>query len=140
MIAFSLVILALQGGCFGSSAPKTIPVQGKVSYKGQPVSQGTVTFHRVEAANDVLSRPAVGELKSDGTYALSTFTAGDGVMPGKYQVVVVSITSAPSPEEPNVREVWGIPRKYGDPAQSGLTAEVAADARGPLNLDFTLED
>lgn len=36
--------------------------------------------------------------------------------------------------------VWAIPKHYGNPAQSDLKASIPADASGPLEFDFTLQD
>ena len=139
---FGLAGLALMlvAGCSGASKPKTIKVQGKVMYKGQPVTQGDVSFLPVKPAQGYPSRPATGTLKPDGTYQLTSFEANDGAVPGEYQVSIVSKTGGPTPEEPDAQEEWHIPKKYGNPAESGLTATVSADASSPLELNFTLED
>ncbi len=79
-------------------------------------------------------------IQPDGTYRLATLRPDDGAVPGEYQVVIVSITSGPSPETPDAPEVWAIPKHYGNPAQSDLKASIPADASGPLQLDFALQD
>jgi hypothetical protein len=136
----ALPILALLLGCDEASRLTTIPVSGKVTYHGQPVSQGTVTFQPVKLSEGLPRRPAMGTLQSDGTYQLSSFQHNDGVIPGEYQVIVISITSGPTPEQPNVPEVWAIPKKYGNPVQTDLKATVPAEAKGTLQLDFALQD
>ena len=140
MLALSISALTLLAGCLGSSAPKTINVQGKVTYQDQPVTLGYVSFVPVEPAEGYPSRPASGTINPDGTYQLSSFGENDGAVPGKYQVAIVSKTGGPTPEEPDAPEEWAIPKKYGNPAESGLTATIPADARGPLELNLALED
>lgn len=135
--AFVLVILLNFFGC-DDNRPTTVAVEGKVTLDGQPVSEGTITFQPSEPAEGYPSRPAVGILAADGTYRLSTFEGEDGVVPGTYEVAVVSFSGGPSPEEPDATEVWNIPKRYGIPGQSGLTASVPADHRGPLTIDFDL--
>lgn len=117
-----------------------IPVYGKVTYHGQPIGQGTLTFRPVRPAGDYPLRPATGVLTADGTYRLSTFKQDDGAVPGDYQVAIVSMISGPSLERPDAPEVWAVPKKYGNPVQSGLKVTIAADAQGPQRVDFDLLD
>ena len=140
MLAVWLSALALFVGCPGSSAPETIKVQGKVTYQGQPVTTGYVSFVSVGPTEGLPSRPATGTINPDGTYELTTFGESDGAVPGEYQVAVVSVTGGPTPEEPDAPEQWAIPKRYGTPAESGLTATIPADATGVLEFNFTLED
>jgi len=132
--------LAAGWGCSASSSLNTIPVEGRVTYKGQPVTHGTVTFMPRDAAEGTPRRPATGAIQSDGTYRLGTLSPEDGAVPGEYQVVIVSITSGPSPEQPDAPEVWAVPKHYGNPVQSGLQASIPAEAKGPLKFDFDLQD
>jgi hypothetical protein len=135
-----LPLLAAGWGCSGSSSLPTIPVHGQVTYNGQPVTQGTVTFLPRETTDGAPRRPATGAIQPDGTYRLATLRPDDGAMPGEYQVVIVSITSGPSPEAPAAPEVWAIPKHYGNPLQTDLQATIPADGKGPLKFDFTLQD
>jgi hypothetical protein len=127
-------------GCSGSSGLPTIPVQGRVTYKGQPVTQGTVTFLPRTVTEGTAQRPATGVIQADGAYRLATVNPDDGAMPGDYQVVIVSITSGPSPETPDAAEVWAIPKHYGNPLQTDLQATIPNDSKGPLQFDFDLTD
>lgn len=127
-------------GCSGPSAPRTVAVHGKVTYRGQPVAQGTVSFQPVKAAEGYPLRPATGDIAPDGSYQLSTFAAGDGAVPGEYRVVIVSKTSEATLENPHAAEHWFIPEKYGNAEQSGLTAIVPADSAEDAPIDFDLTD
>ena len=140
MLALSISAVTLLVGCLGTSAPKTINVKGKVTYQDQPVTLGYVSFVPVEPAEGYPSRPASGTINADGTYQLSSFGENDGAVPGKYQVAIVSKTGGPTPEEPEAVEEWTIPKKYGSPGESGLTATIPADASGTLEFNFALED
>jgi hypothetical protein len=103
------------GGCGVSSGQMSplVPVKGKVTYKGQPVSKGTVRFEP-----DGYGRPATGRLQTDGSFALGTNKEGDGVVAGEHRV---SISGFDKPLASN-RAL----KKYGS-KNSGLTAEVDAD-------------
>src|SRR4051812_40782169 len=76
----SLVLAAIVlGACWGCGSgnvvpPSLIPVKGKVTYKGQPVTKGVVRFE----PDSGFGRMASGELKSDGTFELATLKPGDG--------------------------------------------------------------
>lgn len=140
ILAFCLTALLPAAGCSRpGSELDLVPVRGKVTFQGQPVAQGIVTFQPLEPAAGIPFRPASGAIDKDGAYQLSTFTSGDGVIRGEYLVIINTMTSGPTPEDPNLPEVWAAPKKYGDPIQSPLKASVPKDAPGPLELNFDLE-
>lgn len=137
-VSFSVAILA--AGCSGGgSKPATTKVHGKVTYKGQPVTEGTVNFQPAKPAAGSPVRPAVGMIQPDGTYELASFGGSDGAVPGDYTVTVRS-ASDQSVENPNAPLVWKTPQKYDDPAKSGLKATIPAGHSGSLELNFNLED
>lgn len=73
-----LVLPGCGGGDKGS-------VSGKVTYKGQAVTGGSLTF--IPAGTGNPGKPATGEVKSDGTYVLGTNSASDGAAIGTHKVV-----------------------------------------------------
>ena len=116
----ALAALVLAAGC-GDSGPKVVPVRGKVTYNGNPVTRGTVTF--TPAAGGA---PATGEIGSDGTFSMTTFRSGDGAVPGKHKVFIVAMAE-PTDQLPESRSPTPpptIPVKYTSPATSPLTADV----------------
>jgi hypothetical protein len=69
-------------------------VQGKVIYKGEPVKYGTVSF--VPDTTKGTDGPiAMGNIKSDGSYILSTSDAGDGAVVGHHKVSIVGLDPTP---------------------------------------------
>lgn len=138
IVGFGVCLTLIATGCGGSN-PKTIKVAGKVSYNGGPVTQGSITFQPTKTAEGALSRPARGDIGSDGTYELSTFETGDGAIPGDYLVLVVTATGGPTPEEPKAKETWATPERFGSPIESPLEATVPADHSGVLELNFDLD-
>src|SRR5262249_7863155 len=67
-LTLSAILSGLTGGCGpAESHPETVPVQGKVTYKGQPVPRGTITFQ------PDAGQPATGEIQPDGSYRLGTY-------------------------------------------------------------------
>jgi hypothetical protein len=141
----ALAVLAV-AGCGGPEADQTYPVSGRITSRGQPLAQGTVTF--VPEAGG--SRVATGEIQPDGSYTLTTIAPSDGALPGKYRVTITAEEVVPSkvkgavvaraalsPEEARRAPTRSlIPAKYGLPEASGLSAVVEARSN---TADFDLE-
>jgi hypothetical protein len=122
-------------GCGDSGLPKTVPVKGKVTYRGRPVTSGLVMLTPSGSGH-----AATGSLAADGSFELTTFVKNDGAVPGSYQVAVQVF-----PEEgaglPGA-EFGGkpppIPLKFGSATTSGLTAEIKDEK--DQTLDLVLKD
>lgn len=121
-------------------------VTGKVTYNGQPVEKGNISFMPVGGAES--ARGAGGEI-TDGYYSLSTLGDNDGAFPGKYKVAVVAMDVDLSPymkhggvpDQVNVSKAESkakrlVPAKYQLPDKSGLTAEVG-EKDEEINFDLT---
>ncbi len=130
---------AMLGGC---QKKGMAPVQGTVTYRGQPLPKALVVF--MPETPDVL--PASGMTDSDGRYELMTIVQGDGATIGKHRVTIEA--RAPAKDQPS--DMGGgppeqyletgaplIPEKYFQPDSSGLTAEVKPSDN---TLDFELTD
>ncbi len=84
------VFAAAVVGC-GSSGPKTVNVTGKVTVKGEPLTNCKIDFQPVDPA----CQAASGQIGADGTYTLYTGATGTpGAMVGKYKVVLRPDTSS----------------------------------------------
>lgn len=127
-----LLLVAL--GCSHSDNPKTYPVDGKVSFKGQPITSGMVLLTPTDSGH-----AATGNLEKDGSFRLTTFQKNDGAVAGKYQVAiqVFPTEGAGLPGAEFAGKTPPVPLKYGSPASSGLTAEIKA---GENHLDFALKN
>jgi hypothetical protein len=103
-------------GC--GSADKPIDVTGKVTFKGEPVTEGSVQF-----VEDRTGRGAQVDLGPGGTYKASLFA-------GEYKVVVTPpyiVDQSQGMPNPYYKKVKNIPKKYHSTATSGLTAVVSRD-------------
>jgi hypothetical protein len=134
-LGLSSILAGFLGGCGSEydAHPLTVPVQGKVTYNGEPVPKGTITFQPDGG------RPAVGEIQPDGTYRLSTFGEKDGAIPGTHKVMIIANTGDPTkmPSSPGyVPPKDLVPKKYGDLATSNLEATVTKDKK---SYDFDLK-
>lgn len=120
-----LLALLLAVGC-GGGGDKPIAVTGKVTFKGEPVTEGTVQF-----VDDATGRGAEVELKPDGGYETS-------LPAGQYKVLVSPpylVDNTSGIPNPKYKKVKNIPDKFQSTATSGLSAAVSADKS---RHDFTL--
>ena len=121
-----LLSVLVAAGC-GGSASDAVPVQGKVSYRGAPVTNASVTFFPPSG------RPTSVPLSGEGGYEID-------LPPGEYQVTInVGFTLPPGWKEgdpvPSPKLV--LPPQYTTQAKSTLSASISSD--GPESLDFALD-
>jgi hypothetical protein len=121
LVLASLVLLTCWGcgSDNGQFAGTTIPVKGKVSFKGKPLSGGEIVFEP-----DSAGREAHGEIKSDGSFELTTFKQGDGAVPGTHRVAVTGTSKKD-----------GVPLKYKNTSSSKTEVEVA-EGKNEYTVDF----
>lgn len=131
---FSLIFLCglvLALGCGSSGKDKLVPVSGKVTLSGTPLTAGQVAFHPDTAKGNTAKGVPAGAIGADGTYTLST-DGKSGAPAGWYKVTVVTnfpgVSGEPVP----------INAKYGNPSGSGLEREVVpSPASGAYDLQVT---
>lgn len=128
--ALGLTLLAL--GC-GKAQPErlpTFPVQGSITFKGQPIVGAVVALHPKNAPADKAISPH-GNVTADGSFDITTYSRADGAPEGDYVVTVFWYKpvkkGADTVAGPNV-----IPNKYTSPETSDLIVKVAA---GPNTLE-----
>jgi len=111
-----------------------VPVSGKVTYNGQPLKFGSVTFQPRSG------QPARGEIQNDGTFTLSTNKEGDGAAVGMHQVRIACYESqrAAKPAGGGEQSLGKllIPVHYTLFDQSKLTAEVKPDGNEPFVFEL----
>ena len=154
--AATILVLAVctLAGCGSGISYEHATVHGKVTYKGKPVTFGSVLFVPVEPPKDGLMQPASGAIQADGSYALKS-EADAGAIIGEHKVVVIAVDGSKSAETPDPAETdaaptpaagptmksggfkSAIPQKYSDPGSTPLTRKVAA---GDNTLDIELTD
>jgi hypothetical protein len=131
-------------GCGSKSGLDMVPIRGEVTYKGKPLTDGSVVYMPVEATG----RQATGKIQPDGTFQLTTRQANDGAVKGQYKIVVYA-TKTPSEELPSREETetakrrgptqptYAIPEKYTNPETSGLTDAVDEKHSGFKKIELT---
>jgi hypothetical protein len=121
--------LAIVAGCGSGDKLARFKVTGKVTFQGQPVEEGTITFED-PAAGQVNSSP----LGSGGSYLLE-------LPAGEFHVsisppLVETKGTGDSPPDMVPKKVNNIPKKYWVQEKSRLSALVAKDKR---KFDFELK-
>ena len=105
-----LLLLALSG-C-GPTKPKLVLASGKVMFKNQPLTAGSIVFYP-DAGNDYQKDNPSSLLQLDGSFAMKTFPFGEGVPPGKYKVTLA----------PELASRIKMPQ-YADPTRTPWSVEV----------------
>lgn len=124
--------VGLLAGCGGPTDGR-VSVTGTVTFDGQPLQEGMITF---VGSNGVAA--AQGRIQN-GSYSLRPSANVEGIDPGDYRVIVQSWEVQPGALQDDGSFAEGksrIPEKYIDPAKSGLTAQVA---EGGGTHDFQLQ-
>jgi hypothetical protein len=139
-VAIAAVVFSVQG-CGGSGAdlPETVPVTGKVIFKGAPLTGAAVRFYR-EGASD---RPAVGTTDSKGVFNLTTFNTNDGAQPGPYKVTILMVakngasTDKVAVYDPSSADMSQFEMPMSDEPESAIPAIYASPASTPLKQTVT---
>jgi hypothetical protein len=122
-ITLALLVLLGSGGCGGKASDPnvgpTVPVQGKVTYMGQPLAGGTIQFEPDRG------REASGTIGPDGTFTLTTFNENDGAVVGTHRVAATGVDKAGSP----------LPNKFSSFNTSKIEVEVTA-GKTDYTIDF----
>jgi hypothetical protein len=115
----TLVLIGLVTGC-GSGKLPTYQADGKVKYSdGKPMSVGWVSFRSLDTEKPLTAR---GEVKSDGTFRLTTFRTDDGAVLGRHQAVVAAPVREDDPPSAAVLD-----RRFSSYDSSGLSFTVSED-------------
>ena len=123
-LGFAALLMGVVAGCStaGPAAPATVKVGGTITYGGGAWPHpATLTFVPVAGADGGELHTGTAEVKTDGTFAATTFAPGDGLTPGTYQVAVHC-------KEPDTEQGPGekdfAPAKFQSADTSGLEVTV----------------
>jgi hypothetical protein len=134
--------LLLCGGCTwvltgcGGDAVKLVPVVGRITVDGTPLTTGSVSFRPDKAKGNASPHEPAGDIDAQGNYKLYTALKADtpkaGAPPGWYKVAVISAEPGVYPPRK-----FFIDPKYGNIRTSPLSVEVTEGA-APGAYDFKL--
>jgi hypothetical protein len=97
-----------------SKEHSTIRVKGKVTFAGGPCpAGGTIAFSPVKVEAGTPRRPGTAEFLTDGEFEATSFSPGDGLLPGRYRAIISCWKGEPSNKDPGSFErLNNIPRDY----------------------------
>ena len=119
-----LICVALGALCVGcNSKEPTYPVKGKVVYQddGSPAGAGAAVMF--ESTKKPYAR-ALGEIKADGTFVLSTDRPDNGTMQGEHRVSISPRAMDGSGNDLTAQLSRKIDPKFFEFRTSGLTADI----------------
>jgi hypothetical protein len=121
--SLALFVLVAALGCSQSDRLPVHPVEGQLTWHGQPLRSAFVVLHPKDVA-DARVLPARAQTDEAGKFQLTTYEQGDGAAAGEYRVTVKyyrPIQNGSSIEPgPNV-----LPPKFSRPEMSEIIVRVA---------------
>lgn len=131
-MAVAMCTLSMLTGC--NKAPYELaPVVGKVTIDGQPLADGQVMFApRAKGGDGKAGKPAMGNIKPDGTFTLSTYAQGDGAVVGEH------IATIYGPEEQSALPP-GVP-KFSKLTLPGRSFNVSEEGRNEIEIALAADD
>ncbi|PHX63987.1 MAG: hypothetical protein CK551_03185 [Planctomycetaceae bacterium] len=130
----TVVIIALYfiSGC--SSEKQRLPIQGEITFKGQPVTEGSIQFHPLVPTEGYLE----GAMIEAGRYKI---LAQKGLLPGKYQVLVSAPDYKGKKPDPSSAPgaVYQSKELFPEIYNTKSTLNIEVTAQGPNNFDFHLK-
>jgi hypothetical protein len=100
LVASSIVAVFIGGlaGC-GSRGIPIVAINGQLTFGGAvPPKEGKITFSPVDGSSPtaVAARPGYAKFAADGSFTVTTYSSGDGLIPGKYQVKILCFRETPT--------------------------------------------
>ncbi|HMC10721.1 MAG TPA: hypothetical protein VKH44_05505 [Pirellulaceae bacterium] len=130
----SVVLLASLAGCNSSGVGRIVPVKGKITVDGKPLTIGSLVFKPDAAKGNPSQFGPAATIAADGSYSLFT-KEKQGAPLGWYKVGVVAQEADPGNPYGPMKSL--VPQRYNDAESSGLAIEVVA-APTPGTYDLKL--
>ena len=130
-------------GCGGEAVAPAYPVSGKVIHLGKPVVGAIVSFTPKArdasgdtGASSAAGLPASGVTDGSGVYKLTTRTAGDGALPGRYSVTVAKYDKKLEPKAPANSGKLADPNDITNEYPTGYNEMQAAEIAASLSRNI----
>lgn len=124
----SLILSSLTGfaGCGKKKEVPRVavfPVEGQLVVNGKPLANALITLHPKSTTEGASKAHAQSD--KDGKFKVSTYTTGDGAVPGEYAVTLQHFSTITSPEGAKLGPS-DISEKYSSPKTTDWVIKVAA--------------
>lgn len=121
-----VLIVCTAMGCSQSPSEDLTPVQGTVTFEGEPLSGGMIVF-TPDPEQGNRGPVSVGKIDADGHYQLKSEEGTPGAVPGWHRVTIAAPARPLALAHSKLHASDGLfPAKYRHPEQSGLRREVRA--------------
>jgi hypothetical protein len=101
VLSLALTLLCIVSGC-SDNGLGLVPVSGKVTFVGQPPPKGgTITFNPITVQEGLPRRPGTAQFEQDGSFTVTSFKKGDGLVPGTYHPRVACWKAPPDSNDPS---------------------------------------
>ncbi|AMV40088.1 hypothetical protein [Planctomyces sp. SH-PL62] len=104
----AVAILLATTGCGPGNGLSLARVSGKVTYKGEPVTFGTILFEPEKSD----APPAAGSIGKDGSFVLSTEDPGDGAVVGTHRVAIIGLEELAEADQAAMPDPEKSPQEY----------------------------
>lgn len=131
----------LAAGCGGRDGPAVVPVSGRLTMNGEPLTGVRIRFFPDTAHTQGVT--AFADTNEEGRFEITTQKPADGIVPGQY-LVDVNMPSPVAPPPPGTKawdlsskqvESSNIPEKY----QDSKTSELSFNIEGGKSLEIDLK-
>jgi hypothetical protein len=127
VLGAALVPVLLASGCSEKWA-EVFPVAGSVKFDGKAPVGAQIVLHPVNPASPEAVAPT-GKVKSDGSFQITSYQAGDGAPPGDYVATIQWFQV----DKDGIVGANVIPKEYSTPTTSPI--KVTVNAGGPTQLE-----
>lgn len=116
-------------GC-EKSGPPTIRVEGRVTFEGQPPPKpGKIVFAPIEVDAGFPRRHGTAKFDANGDFTVTSFSEGDGLIPGRYRADIKCWKKSPTP-------ATLISDNYVPPSYKPPELVVKADQAGTIHIEY----
>jgi hypothetical protein len=125
-LIFTILMLLFFAGCTNSNPQGRLPISGEVTFNGQPLESGSISFDPIGSQTERLQS---GGQIVNGKYEIA---APQGLVPGEYQVRITSMIIDPNapkdPVEPP-KMISVVPPEFGSKTTQKVTVEKEKENR-----------
>ncbi len=135
LFLFAIYACGVLIGCGGDDGKlPLVSVKGKVTLDGKPHGPATLTLQPTGGGQEE-KRPVIGGIvEADGSFALTTYTTGDGAPPGDYEATLGAASGGADANDPTASAMAAM--GGGGPSTAPLKVTVPEEGSESLEINF----